>query len=107
MCIFSGDINTVSRTSIFARVSGPVQHLVYEMKLETVDEVAMVLPLPVDNGSDNALMFRDLSDYTDFFRHLSYCFPRPVAAAALGDVAAGSVAASASDLAAAEGVWWR
>lgn len=88
MCIFSGDIKAVSHTSIFARVDGPVQHLVYEMKLDTVSDVAMVLPLPVAGGPESDLKFRDLSDYSDIFRHLSYCFPQPVAAAAPGDLSA-------------------
>lgn len=76
MCIFSGPIRSVSQTRIFARPDGARQFLVYEMRLDTPAEVAMVLPLPLAPGADeSAISFIDLSDYPDFFEDLDGCFP--------------------------------
>lgn len=78
MCMFSGPVGRVSQTRIFARTDGARQFLVYEMRLDTPAEVAMVLPLPLATGADeSAVQFIDLSDYPDFFRDLERCFPSP------------------------------
>lgn len=79
MCIFSGDVESVSRTKIFARVKDGVQFLVYSMALETSKDVAMILPIPTPKGSpEDAVKFIDLSGYEDFFEDLESGFPRPI-----------------------------
>ena len=46
------------------------------MKLNTPEDVAMILPLPVIVGSsENSLKFIDLSEYPDFFKDLQKGFP--------------------------------
>lgn len=80
MCCFSGRVEHVSKTSIYARgVEGGRQQLAYEMTVAAASDVAMVLPLPVPPGSpDDAVRFIDLSTYADFFAHLRNGFPEPV-----------------------------
>ena len=51
MCCFSCRVTSVSSTKIFARCEGDRQFLVYEMSLNALSEVAMILPLPVAAGS--------------------------------------------------------
>jgi hypothetical protein len=80
MCCFSGNIEAVSGTSIFARRDGDGQFLVYSMTLETSVDVAMILPLPVaQEGDSPRLKFVSLEDYPQFFVHLRRCFPAPQA----------------------------
>ena len=78
MCCFSQKVTSVTQTKIFARLlSKKDQSLVYEMSLDTPEDVAMILPLPVIVGSDeNAVKFIDLSGYPDFFKDLQKGFPR-------------------------------
>jgi hypothetical protein len=79
MCCFSGAVERVSATNIFARAAGPRQVLVYEMRLATAREVAMILPLPVPpQSAEDAVRFIDLSTYRDLFAHLKRGFPEPV-----------------------------
>jgi hypothetical protein len=95
MCCFSGAVAAVSGTEIFAR-SAPDggQFLVYRMKLDLVDDVAMILPLPVPpRPADNAVRFVDLSGYEDFFTDLAKGFPIP--AAFSGELARGGFAPQA------------
>lgn len=72
MCIFSGPVERVENTSIFARImkdgDSVRQCLVYQMKLLAREAVAMVLPVPVRKGG--SLEFVDLSGYPDLFDHL-------------------------------------
>ena len=77
MCCFSGPVHEVSKTRIFARLVTPQrQALAYQMSLDTPNEVAMILPIPVDPGSsEDAVEFINLSDYTHFFDDLSAGFP--------------------------------
>lgn len=81
MCCFSGPVQSVSGTRIFARHSKRgKQVLAYAMKLSAASDVAMVLPLPVDRPLlGSALRFIDLSGYVDFFDDLNEGFPPPAA----------------------------
>ncbi len=80
MCIFSGHVEHVGATQIFARrVSGQRQALIYSMEFAAANELAMVLPLPVPPGSaEHAVEFVDLSDYSELFVDLKRAFPEPV-----------------------------
>ena len=77
MCCFSGPVNDVSKTRIFARLITPNrQALVYQMGLDAPADVAMILPIPVPPKSgENAVKFIDLSGYGDFFNDLAKGFP--------------------------------
>ncbi|MEO7094881.1 MAG: hypothetical protein ABI175_16600 [Polyangiales bacterium] len=74
----------VSATNILARMIAPgVQGLAYSMNLETAQEIAMVLPLPVVPGSgDDAVAFVDLAKDHAMFSHLAMLFEvmQPLAA---------------------------
>ncbi len=81
MCCFSGVVQSVTRTRIFAR-SEPEgrQALVYAMSIAADREVAMVLPLPVAPGTgDDGVRFIDLSAYPRFFDDLHLAWPAPKA----------------------------
>lgn len=76
MCIFTGPVTQVSMTRIFARIDGQMQHIVYEMNLDTAHDVAMVLPIPVEQPEQHDLTkFVDLSDYGSFFADIDQLFP--------------------------------
>lgn len=80
MCIFSGNINSVTNTKIFARnyaiPSGDRQWIVYSMSLDTDAKVAMILPIPVPiRTAEDAVEFNDFSDKPDFFEKLDDLFP--------------------------------
>lgn len=75
MCIFSGAVERVSGTRIFARLDVEWQHLVYEMSLTSAAEVAMVLPLPVVPGVAEGVRFVSLEHYSAFFADLAAAFP--------------------------------
>ena len=80
MCIFSGNVASVGATRIFARLGGTTQYLAYEMVFQSSTDVAMILPIPVEqSGRRDAVVFYDLSDYTEFFADLDSCFPAKVA----------------------------
>ncbi|MGC6464907.1 MAG: hypothetical protein ACON5N_04920 [Akkermansiaceae bacterium] len=76
MCCFSGPVTEVSATRIFARlITAKRQALAYQMSLDTPDDVAMILPIPVTPGSgEKAVKFIDLSEYPNFFRDLASGF---------------------------------
>jgi hypothetical protein len=80
MCIFSGDVNAVSDTQIFARQSSSnCQFLVYAMTYDADLELAMILPLPTPvDAPEDAVQFIDLSNYSDFFKDMSAGFPAPM-----------------------------
>lgn len=82
MCCFSGPVQVVRNTRIFARpLAAGRQALVYEMAVEARAEVAMVLPLPVPVGAgEDAVEFVDLSGRPGFFAELDRLFPQWVAA---------------------------
>lgn len=80
MCIFSGAVEQVAETELFARLFGtgglPRQALVYRMQFSAADELAMLLPLPVPSGSpEDCVQFVSLEDYPAFFDDLAKGFP--------------------------------
>lgn len=77
MCCFSRAVAFVGKTQIFARhLDEGMQALVYAMQIETHEETAMVLPLPVPPSTDEgAVTFIDLSLYPQFFADLGNAFP--------------------------------
>lgn len=89
MCCFSRAVSKVGGTQIFARPLGDGQRqaLVYSMTLSFAEELAMILPLPIDRPDDNAVDFISLSGYRTFFADLEKCFPPP-------KVASGALAAA-------------
>jgi hypothetical protein len=80
MCCFSGPVKSVSATNIFARMGEDGrQFLVYSMTVNMTKPLAMVLPLPVKQGSDEiAVRFIDLENYENFFTDLDSGFPKPM-----------------------------
>src|SRR5262245_2980756 len=75
MCCFAGPVRDVSSTSIFARVSGDREHLVYEMTFSSDDQTAMILPIPTASAAaDDVIEFVALDNYPDFFRDLERHF---------------------------------
>jgi hypothetical protein len=53
--------------------------LVYSMTLATAQDVAMILPLPIDRArSAPPVRFLDLQGYPDLFTDLGRCFPVPI-----------------------------
>jgi hypothetical protein len=95
MCLFSGPVNKVSSTSIFARDAGAQrQVLAYEMTVAMDEAVAMVLPLPVPSGAgEDALRFIDLSNCRDLFDQLRAAFPDPLVRSAAFSLGANEHAA--------------
>jgi hypothetical protein len=86
MCCFTGIVESVSATQIFARPSSQGrQFLVYHMQYRAKEPLAMVLPIPTPAGSaDDAVKFINLEKYDLFFADLHKGFPapkRPLAAA--------------------------
>ncbi len=79
MCCFSRPINSVTQTKIFARlITRQNQSIAYQMRLDTPEDVAMILPLPIVEGSkEDSVKFIDLSGYEDFFKDLKKGFPEP------------------------------
>lgn len=77
MCCFSGSIDKVSKTRIFARTQGSKQLLVYAMDLDTPEDLAMILPIPVAEGTQK-IDFLDLSKQNDFFEKVEALFPKNV-----------------------------
>jgi hypothetical protein len=69
MCIFSLPVLTVGDTRIFARFSGSgTQFLAYQMTYESEEENAMILPIPVRQGSsENSVRFISLEKCDNFF----------------------------------------
>ena len=77
MCIFTGDIESVVDTRIFARQEAQRQVIVYDMLLSSKDETAMVLPIPVaDISGTDKIEFKDLSGYPTFFDDIESLFPK-------------------------------
>jgi len=89
MCCFSGVVEWVADTNIFARPSrNGSQFLVYSMDMQAKEELAMVLPLPVPkNSGERAVRFINLREYPTFFRNLAAGFP--AVAAAIGGAGGG------------------
>jgi hypothetical protein len=72
MCCFSGPVQSVAGTRVFARATaGGKQALAYQMTLSAAEDVAMILPLPVPQGvGDGAVRFINLEAYGTFFEDL-------------------------------------
>lgn len=105
MCCFSRPVESVSATKIFARLGAKGnQVLIYQMALNVSEEVAMILPIPVNRGSgEEAVQFFDFSKYQQVFADLSGGFsldaaspfgPIPQSRSALKVVSVGSFDAS-------------
>ena len=79
MCCFSGPVQEVSNTSIFARRFDKAnQYLVYQMHFQSLEDLAMILPLPTPaDAADDAVTFIDLKEYESFFGDLNRGFPVP------------------------------
>lgn len=77
MCCFTGPVNEVRDTSIFARHSSlGAQLLVYDMRFGAAEDLAMVLPLPVPTpATEDAVRFINLSGCPDFFTEMERGFP--------------------------------
>ena len=79
MCCFSRPVNSVSDTRIFARAAGKGwQYLVYSMKFQSAEDLAMILPIPskADLG-EQAIEFINLENYPKFFDDMRAAFPAP------------------------------
>ncbi|MBK8942170.1 MAG: hypothetical protein IPM79_32330 [Polyangiaceae bacterium] len=77
MCCFTGPVEKVDNTRIFARkTAARTQALVYQMRFASAVDNAMVLPLPVKTPATEAsIRFVDLHGYRDFFAELDEGFP--------------------------------
>lgn len=77
MCCFSRPVKSVSDTKIFARFGAKGrQFLVYSMKLDAAEPLAMVLPIPVAEGAkETDLRFINLEKYPAFFEDMEAGFP--------------------------------
>ena len=85
MCCFSGPVDRVADTRIFARHSRVgTQFLVYSMTYAAKQEVAMILPIPTIPLLAEPLRFINLSAYPDFFDDMNRGFPRPPALEGIG-----------------------
>src|SRR5437870_13912166 len=85
MCCFSRPVKLVADTNIFARGSAEGrQFLVYSMQIDTKEDLAMILPIPVPRESkENAVRFINLEEYPRFFTELRAGFPAPVSLGAV------------------------
>lgn len=69
MCCFSGPVREVSQTRIFARgLPNGRQFIAYQMHLAAARDLAMILPLPVKQPSQETdVRFFNFEAYPDFF----------------------------------------
>lgn len=79
MCCFSKPVRSVSNTSIFCRVGAKgYQVVVYSMRLDAKEDLAMILPVPViPKSSEDVTKFLDFSGYPTFFEDIEKNFPLP------------------------------
>jgi hypothetical protein len=78
MCCFSGPVEDVSNTKIFARFTKDrEQAVVYQMSYKAKEPLAMILPIPVGSKQEDAVTFIDLKEYEKFFDDLHKGFPVP------------------------------
>lgn len=79
MCCFSRNVSFVRNTRIFARpLGGGRQAVAYQMNLGAPEDLAMILPLPVQrDAADKPLEFVNLEKYPKFFDDLANGFPVP------------------------------
>lgn len=78
MCCFSRNVSFVKNTRIFARpLGGGVQAVAYQMSLGAPEDLAMILPLPVERkAAKKPLEFVNLEKYDKFFDDLAKDFAR-------------------------------
>jgi hypothetical protein len=81
MCCFRRPVKSVSSTRIFAReAEDRSQFIVYQMSLEAKEDLAMVLPIPVDQSKgEQGVEFISLEEYPLFFADLEVGFHAPSA----------------------------
>ena len=79
MCCFSKPVSVVKSTRIFARAADEGrQFLVYSMFIKAKENLAMILPIPVKQGSgEKAVDFINLKEYPNFFDDLETGFIVP------------------------------
>jgi len=79
MCCFSGPVEDVAATRIFARMASPGrQILAYEMVFAAADPVAMILPIPtLSHSIEDAVRFISLEEYPSLFVDLYEAFTWP------------------------------
>lgn len=79
MCCFSGPVEDVAETRIFARMASPGrQILAYEMVFAAASPVAMILPLPTPPCSaEDDVRFISLESYPELFQDLYNAFKWP------------------------------
>ncbi|MGC6427523.1 MAG: hypothetical protein ACON5H_11085 [Akkermansiaceae bacterium] len=72
-------MKAVTETKIFSRfLTRDRQAIVYQMRLDAPEEVAMILPLPViQPAGEKAVDFINLEEYDELFKDLNKGFPRP------------------------------
>lgn len=77
MCCFSREVLSVSGTNLFARLQPDGrQYVIYSMTVNSAEEVAMVLPVPVKEGAgEDAMQFINLEAYPDLFQDMATGFP--------------------------------
>lgn len=79
MCCFTGKVEEVKNTRIFARLGEHGnQVIIYQMSANVPKDLAMVLPVPVKAGAgEDAVRFFDFSKYATVFDDLWELFPIP------------------------------
>jgi hypothetical protein len=97
MCCFSQNVTSVAGTRIFARRGkGTHQLLAYQMTFSSPVDLAMILPLPVPQGTrEDAAHFINLESFPQFFDRLKDGFPEPMTkgiSRGIGPVAAAAAA---------------
>ena len=77
MCMFSREVDSVSDTCIFARAASPTtQFLAYQMKYQSQEPVAMVLPIPIRPGTqEDGVRFISLEKCPGLFDMMRAGFP--------------------------------
>jgi hypothetical protein len=77
MCCFSGEVERVANTKIFARhLEGGRQALIYSMSLSADEDLAMLLPIPTPARSpEDAVRFVSLEGYPTIFDAINAAFP--------------------------------
>lgn len=79
MCCFSGKVQLVADTNIFARAAKEGrQFLVYSMTVKAADALAMILPIPTPKAAkEDAVSFINLEKYPELFTEIAKGFPPP------------------------------
>ena len=73
--MFTQPVLDVSNTKIFARMDEGHQYLAYQMNFNSVEDNAMILPIPTPrNPAEDAIKFIDFSKHPKFFDDLHQMF---------------------------------